>query len=196
MINEIFEFILACSPISKTDSADKYWAVDASFRYGSTVILNPTAGAIDTISNVILIATGKPISYSGSYQICVQAHIPALDAYNSYVSATGAVLDKNTELLSITPAQYENLQSLFFDIGGTTYEITKNAQICPRGLNKFIGGTSDGIYLIVQDIKLSRLSGVDFILGRPFLERFYTVLDSGNSRVGFATTQFTEADTN
>ena len=99
-------------------------------------------------------------------------------------------------MLSITSAQYGNLQSLFFDIGGTTYEITPNAQIIPRALNEFRGGTSDGIYLIVQDISYSRLPGMDFILGRPFLERFYTVLDGGNNRVGFATTQFTEADTN
>ena len=91
-----------------------------------------------------------------------------------------------------------NLQSLFFDIDGTTYEIIPNAQILPRSLNVLINGTSDGIYLIVQDISYSRLSeyGIDFFLGKPFLERFYTVLDSGNSRVGFAKTQFTEADTN
>jgi hypothetical protein len=105
-------------------------------------------------------------------------------------------LDEGTGLLSITSAQYGNLQSLFFDIGNTTYEITPNAQIIPRALNEFIGGTSDGIYLSVQDISYSRLPGMDFILERPFLERFYTVLDSGNSSVGFATTQFTEADTN
>ena len=79
-----------------------------------------------------------------------------------------------------------------------TYEIIPNAQILPHSLNVLINGTSDGIYLIVQDISYSRRSesGIDFILGKPFLERFYTVLDSGNSRVGFATTQFTEADTN
>ena len=106
-------------------------------------------------------------------------------------------MDEGTGLLSITSAQYGNLQSLFFDIGGTTYEITKNAQIYTRSLNEFIGGTSDGIYLLVQDIKLSRLpAGMGFVLGRPFLERFYTVLDSGNSSVGFATTQFTDAESN
>lgn len=121
---------------------------------------------------------------------------PGLDAYNSYVSATGAVVDEGTGLLSITSAQYGNLQSLFFDIGGTTYEIVPNAQIVPRVLNEFIGGTSDGIYLSVQDISYSRLAGMGFILGRPFLERFYTVLDSGNGIVGFATTQFTKAGTN
>lgn len=105
-------------------------------------------------------------------------------------------MDQGTDLLSITPAQYQNLPSLFFDIGGTTYEITKNAQIYPREWNAAIGGTSDGIYLVVQDIKYSRLSGMGFILGRPFLERFYTVFDSYNSKVGFATTQFTDAETN
>ena len=105
-------------------------------------------------------------------------------------------MDENTELLNITSAQYDNLSSLFLDIGGTTYEITKDAQIFPRWMNLFIGGTEDGIYLIVQDIKYSRLPGIDIILGRPFLERFYTVLDTGNSQIGFATTQFTDAETN
>ncbi len=65
------------SPITKTNPAEKYWAVDASFRYGGdSVILNPTAGVIDAITNLILIPTGKLICNSDSYQICVlQTHI-------------------------------------------------------------------------------------------------------------------------
>jgi hypothetical protein len=187
------------SPTTKTYPAGKYWGIDASFRYGiASFILNTTAGVIDSTINSILLNTSKLTRNSRSYQIGAQAHIPALDAYNSYVSVTGAVLDNGTDFLSITSAQYMNLQSLFIDIGGATYEIIPNAQILPRSLNVLINGTNDGIYLIVQDISYSRLSesGIDFILGKPFLERFYTVLDSGNSRVGFATTQFTEADTN
>jgi cathepsin E len=105
-------------------------------------------------------------------------------------------LDDGTGLLSITPAQYDSLQSLFFTVDGVTYEMTKNAQIASRSFNAFIGGSSDGIYLIVQDISFSRLPKTGFVLGRPFLERFYTVLDSGNSSVGIATTQFTDAETN
>lgn len=121
---------------------------------------------------------------------------PALGAYNAYANATGGILDEGTGLLSITPQQYQNLKSLYLDIGGSTYEITSNAQILPRALNEASGGASDGIYLIVQDISFSRLSNIPFILGRPFFERFYIVLDSGNSSVGFATTQFTNAETN
>jgi hypothetical protein len=202
MMDEIFCSHLGLhSPTTTTEPANKFWGVDASFRYGdggTSIILDTSAGVIDTITNRILLSEGKLICNSGSYQKYVYRFIPpALDAYNSYASATGGVLDQNTGLLSITPDQYENLQSLFFDISGTTYEITKNAQIYPRAMTEIIGGKSDGIYLIVQDISFSRQpAGISFVLGRPFLQRFYTVLDSGNSNVGFATTQFTEAETN
>lgn len=120
----------------------------------------------------------------------------ALDAYNAYAKATGGVFDEGTGLLSITLEQYQNLQSLYFEIGGFTYEITANAQILPRVLNVASGGTSNNTYLIVQDISFSRLPNIPIILGRPFFERFYIVLDSGNSSVGFATTQYTNAETN
>lgn len=40
------------------------------------------------------------------------------DAFSTYQAATGGVLDENTGLLRITPAQFANLQSLFFNIGG------------------------------------------------------------------------------
>lgn len=45
--------------------------------------------------------------------------------------ATGAVPDPNTGLLRLTPAQFANLQSMFFTINGTTFEFTANAQIWP-----------------------------------------------------------------
>ena len=39
------------------------------------------------------------------------------DALATYQSLTGAVLDDNTGLLRLTPAQFANLESLFFQIG-------------------------------------------------------------------------------
>ena len=38
--------------------------------------------------------------------------------------------------------------------------------------------------------------GFDFVNGQSFLERFYSVFDTANKRVGFATTSFTTAETN
>jgi hypothetical protein len=89
----------------------------------------------------------------------------------------------------------------------TTYELTAEAQTFPAFLNSQIGGDPDAIYLVVADvsrnivIKSSYLtipqagtptgSGLDFINGFSFLQRFYSVYDTENSRVGFATTNFT-----
>jgi len=39
-------------------------------------------------------------------------------------------------------------------------------------------------------------SGLDFIDGFGFLQRFYSVFDTTNAQVGFATTEFTTAETN
>ena len=104
-------------------------------------------------------------------------------------------MDNSTQLLRITHAQYRNLQSLNFVIGGNTFELTPNAQIWPRALNTAIGGKKCSIYLAVQDIG-NKFPGVDFICGMSFLERFYSVFDTGNLRIGLARTPFTNATTN
>jgi len=77
-----------------------------------------------------------------------------------------------------------------------TYELTPNAQIWPRSLNADIGGTAGNIYLIVNDLGSPSGRGLDFINGYGFLERFYSVYDTTNKRVGFAATPYTKAITN
>lgn len=99
-------------------------------------------------------------------------------------------------LLTITSAQFKALKNLNFKVGSQTYSLTPNAQIWPRSLNTFIGGSSSSIYLIVGDLGSNSGQGLDFINGYTFLERFYSVFDTTNKRVGFATTAFTTATTN
>ena len=76
------------------------------------------------------------------------------------------------------------------------FELTRNAQIWPRTQNAGINGTADDIYLIVGDIGSKSGYGLDYILGQPFLERFYSVFDNARSRVGLARTRCTYATTN
>lgn len=144
----------------------------------------------------------------------------ATDAFSRYEAATGGVLDEATGLLRVTPAQFNTLQSLFFNINGVSlywfltvqiqlscsslawrvlqvqFELTANAQAWPRSLNSAIGGNSNSVYLIVNDLGSPSGEGLDFINGFAFLERFYTVFDTANQRVGFANTPFTHATTN
>ncbi|KAH0591103.1 Polyporopepsin [Termitomyces sp. J132] len=171
-----FTGTITYAPLTTTSPASFYWGINQSIRYGtSTSILSSTAGIVDTGTTLLYIAT---------------------DAYNRYRSATGAVVDSTTGLLRITSSQFSNLQSLFFTINGATFEFTANAQLWPRSLNTAIGGSASSIYLIVSDMGANTGSGLDFINGYAFLERFYTVFDTGNKRIGFATTPFTTATTN
>ncbi|KAL4073373.1 aspartic peptidase domain-containing protein [Scleroderma yunnanense] len=163
-------------PITSTIPAAHYWGIDQTITYGqNTPILGNSAGIVDTGTTLLLLAT---------------------DVFEAYQEATGAVLDQTTGLLSITQAQYDSLQSLFFNIGEVTYEFTPNAQIWPRALNTTLGGDPDKIYLITSDLQTPSGSGLDFINGFGWLQRFYTVYDTTNARVGIATTSFTDAETN
>ncbi|EKM61852.1 uncharacterized protein PHACADRAFT_83207 [Phanerochaete carnosa HHB-10118-sp] len=162
-------------PITSTSPANEFVGIDQSVAYGSTTILSETAGIVDTGTALLLLAS---------------------DAIATYQNLTGAVPDENTGLLTLTATQFASLESLFFNIGNTTFEFTPNAQLWPRSLNTAIGGNADSIYLIVGDIGSESGEGFDFINGQTWLERFYFVFDAGNSRAGFATTEFTDATTN
>lgn len=88
------------SPITGTSPASNYVGIDQSITYGqNTQILSTTSGITDTGTTLLLIAT---------------------DAFNAYKSATGAELDSTTGLLKITSDQYNQLESLFFTIGGVS----------------------------------------------------------------------------
>ncbi|KIL66686.1 hypothetical protein M378DRAFT_10037 [Amanita muscaria Koide BX008] len=161
------------APITSSSPANKYWGVDQSISYGAISIMSRKAGIVDTGTTLVMVAS---------------------NTFALYKTLTGAKLDSQTGLLSITSTQYKNLQTLNFNINGHTYGLTPNAQIWPRSLNTAIGGSVDKIYLIVADLGTG--SGLSFIDGYTFLERFYTVFDTTNVRIGFATTPFTTATSN
>jgi cathepsin E len=66
----------------------------------------------------------------------------------------------------------------------------------PRALNGLLGAGADTIFLGVGDLGSAGIPGFDFVNGIGFLERFYSVYDTTNKRVGLATTPFTMATTN
>lgn len=95
------------------------------------------------------------------------------DGFAAYQKATGGTLDQTTGLLKITQEQYDNLQSLFFTIGGTTFEWTNNAQIWPRALNSQLGGDANSIYLVATNSGTASGSGLDFINGMVWRAYFF-----------------------
>ena len=136
------------APITKQSPAKHYWGLDQTITYGSSGanVLSSTAGILDTGTTLTLLAT---------------------DAFNRYKQLTGATYDSRTGLHMLTNAQFQNLQSLYFQVGSTKFELNANAQIWPRSLNTEIGGSAGNVYLIVGDVRFPRSflprSGADYI---------------------------------
>ncbi|KAI0333920.1 acid protease [Cubamyces sp. BRFM 1775] len=167
---------MSYATITNSFPSSEYFGVNQYVSYTrSETLLSYNPGVFDVGTTLVLLAT---------------------DALEKYMDMVGGVFDEDTQLYRITPAQYANLQSMFFTINALVCEFTANAQIWPRHLNSLIGGSSDYIYLIVGDIGWSSGSGMDIINGMTFIERFYTVFDTQNNRVGVAYTQYTDNTTN
>jgi len=162
-------------PITQSRPAGGFWGIDQSIMYGNTQISANAPGIVDTGTSMILLAT---------------------DAFKAYQQATGATLDDKIGMLKLPNDQYSQLQPLNFNIGGITLTLIPNAQIWPRQLNERLGGDDDHVYLVLGDLGSSGSQGMAFIMGYAFLERFYTVYDSAESRIGFATTKYTQSESN
>lgn len=164
-------------PITSTQPASSYWGIDQSAHYGesNTPILDSSSGILDIHTRLIMIAS---------------------DAFSAYQDATKSTLDETTGLLTIPESQLDELQSLFFTIGGVAYEVSADAQIWPRALNSKIGGKEGQIYLVVADMGSPSGNGLDFVNGVAFLQRFYTILDTTNVQVGLATGPLTYSSLN
>ncbi|KIJ98997.1 hypothetical protein K443DRAFT_133220 [Laccaria amethystina LaAM-08-1] len=163
------------TPLTTTSPASQFWGINQSIRYGtSTSILSSTAGIVDT-------ERARLYSDLCFWNTRTTLVLIATDGFNKYTKATAAVFDSATGLLRITSAIAE-------------------PQVLPRSLNSAMGGAAGNIYLIIGDLCDEWLAiaahGLDFINGYAFLERFYSVYDTANNRVGFATTPFTTAITN
>ncbi|KAG2073306.1 aspartic proteinase [Suillus decipiens] len=174
--SDLYNSNIAYTPITNSESARDYWGIEQSITYGNTEILRTTSGIVDSGFSLIGIAT---------------------EAFVLYKAATGGEYHEATELLVISDHQYNALQDLKFNIHGETYTLTRNSQIWPRSLNTMIHGEVGSIYLIVTDLGKGIGEGYyDFVNGYVFMQCFYTVFDTTNHQVGFATTLYTDADTN
>ncbi|KAG6373871.1 aspartic proteinase [Boletus reticuloceps] len=163
-------------PVTTTPPASGYWGTELSIGYGNDTILSSAAGVLATSVPFIALA---------------------IDAYDNYKSKTGASIDAATGYLTITPEQYNNLESLVLHIGDVSFALTPNAQIWPRHLNYILGGSSDKIYLIVSNLGDDLAEpGFEFVVGYTFLERFYCVFDTTNQRIGLAYTDYTFSEVN
>lgn len=145
----------------KSGSAAPYWGISiASFTYGSTTLASSATGIVDTGTTLIYIPTS---------------------AYNKFLSATGGKTDSSSGLAVFTKKPTSNFGIKF---GSTTYTLTPAQYLVPTAQYSVFGLSSGKYYAWIND---GGSSGVNCIIGQKFLENYYSVFDTTNGRIGFAT---------
>ncbi|PNP85047.1 hypothetical protein FNYG_01572 [Fusarium nygamai] len=146
-------------PTLTSGPASEYWGISISrFTYGSTT-LGSGSGIVDTGTTLIYIPTS---------------------AYNKFLSATGGSTDSSSGLSSFNRKPTSNFGVKF---GSTTYTLTPAQYLVPTAQYGNFGLSSGKYYSWISD---GGSSGVNTIIGQKFLENYYSVFDTTNSRIGFA----------
>jgi hypothetical protein len=149
------------TPTLSSGSFAPYWGITvSSIKYGSTSVLGSNGAIVDTGTTLIYIPT---------------------TGYNKFLSAAGGKTDSSSGLAKFTTKPTGNL---VFTIGGTGFTLTPAQYLVPTAEYSLFGLSSSAYYSWVGD---GGSSGVDFIVGQKFLENYYSVFDTTNARVGFAT---------
>ncbi|KAH9832517.1 acid protease [Rhodofomes roseus] len=165
----LYEGDITYTPVTTTYPSNYYWGINVTgATYGeTTVIPGSYAGIVDTGTTLIYIAD---------------------DWYQTYQdSIPGAYYDgNNTGLIVIPFESIPFMQPFTVYVSGEPFVLDVEAQLLPIWQNTAWGAEPNLQYGYIGPIGSPSGEGLDFILGQKFMERFYAVFDTPNSRVGFA----------
>ncbi|KAF8340558.1 aspartic peptidase domain-containing protein [Cantharellus anzutake] len=138
-----------------------YWGINiVSIMYGITTISSSASAIVDTGTTLIYIPT---------------------PAYQAFLKASGSSTDPTTGLSSWTTRPTGTIS---FMIGNSAFPLSPAQYLIPAAQYGPFGLPSGKFYSWISD---GGASGVNFIIGQKFLENYYSVYDTTNSRIGFAT---------
>ncbi|KZT68718.1 acid protease [Daedalea quercina L-15889] len=167
----LYEGSITYTPVTTTFPSAYYWGINVTgATYGkTTVIPGSYAGIVDTGTTLIYIAD---------------------DWFQTYVdSIPGAYYDGNNTGLIVIPFESIALMEPFtFYVSDQPFTLDVEAQLLPVWQNAAWGAEPNLQYGYIGPIGSLSGTGLDLIIGQKFMERFYAVFDTPNSRVGFAYT--------
>jgi hypothetical protein len=150
-------------PKTTTSPYNEFWGISVtSITFGSTTLSGAANAIVDTGTTLIIIPTS---------------------AYNAFLSASGGKTDATTGLSSWTTAPTSNFA---FNIGGVSRTLTPSQFLIPQAQFADFGLTGPKSFGWIADGG-SDAADINFIIGQKFLENYYSVFDTTNNRVGFAT---------
>eukprot|EP00419_Tripos_fusus_P027548 CAMPEP_0172708024 /NCGR_PEP_ID=MMETSP1074-20121228/50314_1 /TAXON_ID=2916 /ORGANISM="Ceratium fusus, Strain PA161109" /LENGTH=465 /DNA_ID=CAMNT_0013530909 /DNA_START=48 /DNA_END=1445 /DNA_ORIENTATION=- len=106
----------------------------------------------------------------------------AVDTGTSMLAGPSSIMSQLRGLLKVRTdcSNYHDLPKLGFIIGGRILSLSPS---------DYVSRTAWGCRVSLMNLDLPPPAGPIFIFGIPFLQRYYTVYDESNSRVGFAVAQ-------
>jgi len=124
----------------------------------------------------------EDITLNGRKQNVCQDCRVAVDTGTSMLAGPSPIMSQLRRLLNVRSdcSNYDQLSKLGFIIGG---------RILSLNPSDYVSRTQWGCRLSLMDLDIPPPAGPIFIFGIPFLQRYYTVYDEPNSRVGFAVAQ-------
>ncbi|EPT02915.1 hypothetical protein FOMPIDRAFT_1035599 [Fomitopsis schrenkii] len=170
----LYEGSITYTPVTTTYPASYYWGINVTgATYGKTTVIPASyAGIVDTGTTLIYIADNWFQTYLDS--------IP------------GAYYDGNNTGLIVIPFESVPFMKPFtFYVADEPFILDVEAQLLPVWQNTAWGAEPNLQYGYIGPIGAPSGEGLDFIIGQKFMERFYAVFDTSNSRVGFAYTEHT-----
>jgi len=151
--------------VSYTTAKGPYWGINVPLTIGSK----------SQNSQTCIVDTGTTLIYLAS---------SAFTAYRKAIPS--AVLDTNSGLLRFPKSSLSKVPAISLKVGGTKFNLNSYGQLVEQGLYSAFGLNSTYYYSWVNDGGSG--SDVTCIIGQKFLERFYSVYDTTNNRIGFAKT--------
>jgi len=149
------------TPTLKSGSFAPYWGIGvSSITFGSTSLGSSLSAIVDTGTTLI--------------------YVPS-SVVSKFASASGGTVDQTQGLIRYSTAPTSTLS---FTIGGRAFTLTPSQYLIPTAQATALGLSSSYRWAWLTD---GGSSGVNFIIGQKFLEQYYSVYDTTNGRVGFAT---------
>ncbi|GAA93793.1 uncharacterized protein L969DRAFT_43874 [Mixia osmundae IAM 14324] len=160
------------TPVTSVTPAAYYWGVTTTIATTKGVTIEgTTSGIVDSGTTLVYLSSTGFSNY--------QAQIP------------GAAIDSTSGLLRFPKSSTASVPALNINFGnGLVLTLTANAQLVPAADYAYFGLSTAYSYSYVNNYG-STGTGLDFILGQKFIERYYTVFDTTNHRIGFANTTYT-----
>ena len=209
---------IAYTPITSTSPSSFYFGIDQSITYGSdsgSTVLSATAGIVDTGTTLVLIASDAFATYrsltgavednaTGLLRIS-SANYANLQSLFFNVGGTSYEFTKNAQVCNCLMPFCDVITSFQLPRHGLELStppsvdqpaistLSSQTYVFPSPAPTSFSYSPTLVTHICLTLQLGSNSGegFDFINGYTFLERYYSVFDTTNNRVGFASTSET-----